>query len=102
MIPYWIFAILIFTHVGLFVLGAAAYHAIRMLAVRPIYGNPTQKPGVSDARLMQMADKIARKQAQEALFNHMGPTQDPIVERSIPDGDGRPAKEEAFAPMVRK
>lgn len=102
MIPYWLFCVLVVTHLAMFVMGAFGYHGIRVLAARPFY-QPQKNAAAHEARLQALATKMAQQEAKSALFNHLGPMADvPIQQQIIPHGDGRPPKEEAFAPMVKK
>lgn len=97
--PWWVAFLMVLTHISCFVLGAVAYHSIRILSVRPIGPFPTKQ--VSESKLQQIADKAAR---QLAGANRFGGQFDPLPDMSvvrrqvIPDGDGRP-KEESIVPF---
>lgn len=96
--PIWLSFVLILTHVLIFVLGALAYHGIRILSVRPIGPFPTKT--VSDAKLQQIAEKAAKMQiAGDRFGKQFDPLPDMMVPRRqiIPEGNGMP-KEETFVP----
>lgn len=98
--PWYASILLVLSHVLVFVLGALAYHGIRILSVRPI-GPSVTKPGMSEARLKQIADQMAQTQVKAAAFGHFERFSQPppAREQYIPEGDGR-NREEAFAPAV--
>ena len=98
MLPWWCSLLLVLTHVAVFVLGAVAYHGIRILSVRPIGPFPTKT--VSDAKLQQIAEKAAKMQiAGDRFGKQFDPLPDMVIPRRqiIPDGNGIP-KEETFVP----
>ncbi len=97
-LPLWASFILVLTHVAVFVLGALAYHGIRVLSVRPIGPFPTKT--VSDAKLKEIAEKAAKMQiAGDRFGKQFDPLPDMLIKpRYIPEGDGR-SKEETFAPV---
>ena len=97
--PLWASFLLVLTHVTVFVLGAVAYHGIRILSVRPIGPFPTKT--VSDAKLREIAEKAAKMQiAGDRFGKQFDPLPDMMVPRRqiIPDGNGMP-KEETFVPV---
>jgi hypothetical protein len=103
MMPYWLFAVLIVSHLLLFALGAMAYHGVRMLAASPLYRPKGQT--ASQSQVKQLADEMLRKSFQMSNpFAHLdgmeGPPPRPR-ETYIPEGDGK-SKEETFAPMAKK
>jgi len=97
--PWWGSLLLVLTHIAVFILGAVAYHGIRILSVRPIGPFPT-KPQVSEAKLAEIAMKVAKAStAADRFGTQFDPMPDMVVRRQIiPDGDGR-SKEETFAPV---
>ena len=97
MFPWWASVLLVLTHILLFGAGAVAYHLIRVLSVRPI--GPFPNKMVSDAKLAEIADKIARKQvAGDRFGRQFEPLPDMVVKRQVYEqGDGR-SKEETFVP----
>ncbi len=97
--PWWGSLLLVLTHVGVFILGAIAYHGIRVLSVRPIGPFPNKQ--VSEAKLAEIAMKAAKASVAKDRF---GAQFDPLPDMNIvrrqyiPEGDGR-SKEETFAPV---
>lgn len=98
--PWWASFLLVLTHISCFVLGAVAYHSIRILSVRPIGPFPTKQ--VSDAKLREIADKAARQLSGANRFGgQFDPLPDMAIRRQvIPEGDGRP-KEETIVPFSK-
>lgn len=98
--PLWLSAILILTHVLCFIGGVAVYHHMRVIAAKPLTMKPQKQ--IDPATLVAMADKIARKQAQEEVFKHMAGAPSPIHREEYieDDGFGR-SRESAFAPAKR-
>ena len=84
--------VLVLSHVLMFALGAASYHCIRWINMRPMMA---QRPQINEAKLAQIADKVARQQATAAQFSYM----DQMAKM------GRPAEveqvEESFAPSKK-
>lgn len=101
--PAWVSVVLVLSHIAVFILGALAYHGIRILASRPLYPSPTQRPGMTEAKLKEIAQSLAKKQASEAMFGNFFDrfAQMPTGQREtyVPQGDGKPAGE-TFAPSV--
>jgi hypothetical protein len=88
--PVWVaLVLLVLSHVFMFALGVAAYHCLRWVNMRPV----VQKPPVSDAKLVAMADKLARQQAMaeqtawitaNQQINRGGPVQEQVEDSFAP------------------
>lgn len=64
--PVWIaLVLLVLSHVFMFALGVTAYHCLRWINMKPLLQKQTP---VNEAKLMAMADKLARQQATSEQF----------------------------------
>lgn len=67
--PLWVALVcLVFSHVFMFALGATLYHCLRWINMKPLLQRPHQ---LDERKLMAIADKAAKAQAQSEQFSWM-------------------------------
>lgn len=84
--------VLVLSHVVMFAMGVGAYHCLRWINIR----NVMAKPQMSEQKLVAMADKLARQQANAAQFDWIKANQ------MVNGGKQLEEAEESFAPSVKK